>query len=1070
MKKYLLTIGCILLLIGLPLMAQAQWDVSPGETQYKYGVGESFTVEVALADSGADIDAMGLNFNYPDALLQYDSADFAGTLLEAWMFKDVTASSAGVLKVGGFTTTGIIVGPTTGVFVKLNFTVTAEGTGDFTIDGLTDDLAGGTTGSATFSTAPVSDFHLLVTEFAVTPTEGEFIEIYNGTGVEVDLTNYYVFDGIYNNDNDYVHLVDGTYTPYGSDFLAQFPAGATIADGEYQVIALDGTTFNTTYGFDADYELKGTSATTPDMVAPGTDYIGSNSGLTNSGELVVLFYWDGACDLVQDVDIVVWGDKNEAVDKTGVEKDGPDADTDASTYLDDTAIENQIAVPENPHAAGESVSRCSLEEVGEMTTGGNGIIGHDETSEDLATAFGVTTPTPGAENAPCPAGKVNVTFIANTATVPDTLGPNSVVQMRGDGGPLTWGGDSPVILENIEGDYWTATVEFDAGEEVMFKFYTNSQHSTVSSGVEWEHQGWEGDVATGNRLLTVGDSDTTLPLQFVNGWLAGVDQNATPYAAVENSFVVWVRVNMQGWEDFNSDAQIIGLRGSNTTDWGQTGEISWGTTYPLNQESDHVNAGSQQYSGRFFYSGAVHVPDQYAGGAIEFKVVVHNAGADLSEDWGNLVYESSLQNHVDVSGNDTTNYWFWLDNMKPIPTEHSDQVIVTWVADMSKALNEKGFAYGDTIQVRSGYFGTATEIRTKTMTRQGFSTAYSATDTIEATIGSYLDYQYYIIKNGVEYREIYYNFLYTGETTGEAERRMQDPISAAVITIEDILESESEVHRMPKFRNTSLLTQDVTVTFSCDLNPAVCQLSNTVEPDTLFDIQGNVDVWDPDAVMGMGLAINGPATGEWFTWGPAMMDEENHRMYDDGTHGDAVAGDGIFSIELLFSPDSGDVVGQEFKFGIGGGDNEGGYGNNHIENIDDTQSTFTIASQFGSIDPVSYWNWDYDNGECKDTDVEADEPIVIPDKFTLDQNFPNPFNPVTTISYKLPEDANVTLKVYNMMGHEVKTLVGMKKAAGIHNVEWDGTDNLGNVVSTGLYMYKIEAGNFKETKKMMLMK
>ena len=135
--------------------------------------------------------------------------------------------------------------------------------------------------------------HLLVTEFVVTPTDGEFIEIYNGTGATLDLTNYYICDAIYNNDNDYINIVDGTYTTYNSDFLAQFPAGAIIDDGEYQVIALDGAAFNTTYGFDADYELKATSETTPDMIAPGADYIGSSAGLSNDGEVIILYYWDG---------------------------------------------------------------------------------------------------------------------------------------------------------------------------------------------------------------------------------------------------------------------------------------------------------------------------------------------------------------------------------------------------------------------------------------------------------------------------------------------------------------------------------------------------------------------------------------------------------------------------------------------------------------------------------------------------------------------------------------------------------------------------------------------------------
>ncbi len=663
---------------------------------------------------------------------------------------------------------------------------------------------------------------------------------------------------------------------------------------------------------------------------------------------------------------------------------------------------------------------------------------------------------------------VQVTFLANTAAVPDTMQETSTVQMRGDTAPLTWDGASDAIFENIGGDYWQVTLDFVAGDTVNYKFYTHA-NDTVYAGVEWEHAGWEADVATGNRQLIVGDADTTLPLQFVNGWQGGVEQYEAPYTTNDSSFVFYVRVNMQGWDDFNPATHVVGLRGSNTDDWGQTGELSWGPTYPLTQEGNHPNGGSQQYNGTNFYSGAVHVPNKYAGKGVQFKVVVHNAGADLGEDWGNMVYNPSLEMNIPVTGADTTIHWFWYDNLRPVSVDHQDTVIVTFNADMSDAILNKGFSHGDTVQVRSGYYGTSAETRTKQMFRQGFSNVYSATDTIVTTLGERLTYQYYTIIDGVEYREVYYNFYYDGDNLGEAERRVYESLEANEVTIADDLASASEVHRMPLFRNVSVVQQEVLLTLTCDIRPAIYQV---LAGDTLFDIQSTREVNVADSILAWGVAVNGPLSGGWGTWGINLQDEEGRneavrRMFDDGTNGDAVAGDSIFTIQYTFYPDSGDVVGQEFKFGIGGGDNEGGFGNNHIENIDDSNPNATINAQFGSIDPLFYSAWDFDN-QGPATAIE--DLNVTPLTFELAQNYPNPFNPTTHIQYQLPKASDVKLTVFNVLGKEIVTLVNQKQNAGTYQLTWDGTNNAGLQVSSGVYFYKIEAGDFTKINKMMFIK
>ncbi|MFA7421894.1 MAG: FlgD immunoglobulin-like domain containing protein, partial [Melioribacteraceae bacterium] len=100
----------------------------------------------------------------------------------------------------------------------------------------------------------------------------------------------------------------------------------------------------------------------------------------------------------------------------------------------------------------------------------------------------------------------------------------------------------------------------------------------------------------------------------------------------------------------------------------------------------------------------------------------------------------------------------------------------------------------------------------------------------------------------------------------------------------------------------------------------------------------------------------------------------------------------------------------------------------------------------------------------------VEEEVVIPTKFSLEQNYPNPFNPTTLISYALPSNSFVTLKVYDMLGREIKTLVSKEVAAGSYSVNWNGDDNFGNKVSTGAYVYRITAGDFVSVKKMLLIK
>jgi len=233
----------------------------------------------------------------------------------------------------------------------------------------------------------VAALPLLLTEIVLAPSNGELIEIANPNASAVDLSTYYLSDA-----GVYFRIPGGAPVLDTADFIAKFPAGASIPGKGVITVSLDtAANFTTAYpGVTPTFALTGGSMTT----------VASNgvASLTNGGELVVLFRWDGATDLVRDVDIVLAGVPsvaNALVDKSGVTLDGPDADVTTTAYKTDArTLGAQATAP----ASGKSTKRTALESGYEMQSGaGNGLTGDDETSENTAMTWDstFTPPTPG---------------------------------------------------------------------------------------------------------------------------------------------------------------------------------------------------------------------------------------------------------------------------------------------------------------------------------------------------------------------------------------------------------------------------------------------------------------------------------------------------------------------------------------------------------------------------------------------------------------------------------------------------------------------------------------------------
>ena len=128
-----------------------------------------------------------------------------------------------------------------------------------------------------------------------------------------------------------------------------------------------------------------------------------------------------------------------------------------------------------------------------------------------------------------------------------------------------------------------------------------------------------------------------------------------------------------------------------------------------------------------------------------------------------------------------------------------------------------------------------------------------------------------------------------------------------------------------------------------------------------------------------------------------------------------------------------------------------------------------VGMSFGTnlIETGGFWTW-MPLGPYTAVEDESGEPR--PSRYVLHQNYPNPFNPLTNISYQLPVSGNVSLKVFNVSGQTVRSLIDSEQALGHYTVTWDGTDQEGNPVASGIYFYQLTCGQFREVRKMLLVK
>ena len=263
-----------------------------------------------------------------------------------------------------------------------------------------------------------------------------------------------------------------------------------------------------------------------------------------------------------------------------------------------------------------------------------------------------------------------------------------------------------------------------------------------------------------------------------------------------------------------------------------------------------------------------------------------------------------------------------------------------------------------------------------------------------------------------------------------------------------------------------ILTNDIVITTN-DLNQSEIHLPTlirTVTPPAAFDLRMPAD-GDTISVA----QETDTLTVSWTDAEDPDGDLVSYMLYIDGLP--LAAGmDGFEFVDTLLSADMVDTTGLDFDFYY--------------------QAILAELASIGATPTYFTVEWDVDATDGMDTTTSSNGPFTatldlgwlmgtddepaIPDVFSLQQNYPNPFNPVTTIRYDVPEMAMVTMEVYDILGRKVRTLVNHRHQPGYHAVIWNGLNDKGVPVSTGMYFYRITAegttDNFVSVKKLIMMK
>lgn len=658
---------------------------------------------------------------------------------------------------------------------------------------------------------------------------------------------------------------------------------------------------------------------------------------------------------------------------------------------------------------------------------------------------------------------VSVTFNVNTATMPDTLQPWHTIQVRGGlvgndasgtglGSQITWDAAS-MVTDNVGGDYWSITFDMSAGDTLNYKFWAGID--TATPLVNGGEQGWESGGNNQFILPSEAVGDTTVPLQWF-------ETRQAPFETESDSVTVFFRVNVGAQvqtEDFDPETYQVGVRGA-----GSFFAADWGT-------GNFLEKGAEQ-GDNLFYEGYVRAQKDSAAkaGNINYKFVFEDAA-------GEVTWESTPDRPVSIPSSDSTLHWVFFNDTAP-----SNAVIVDTELNFEVnvgILEGLGFfnASFDTVFVRGTFNSWNTDNQ---MTFSDVSGAYEGFNIpFKGVLESVVGYKYFVKWDESRDDEESVNYL-SGITAGESGWEEPGVTGGAdrtfMITDDAAQEKRSEFYN--GVQPQALLTPSnvsggaISVTFSVDMTPAT---NNTAQPFLPVSDSVFLFVDTPFFALTNNITVPGD-NGENFI--EATPEERERLRFTDDND------DMVYELTLDLVLPTLNHIGFRIAYGEPTSEdgslfaNGGGFaaGRRHYQyiqpmvvpdgdDLDDAPdvswpSTATLPTLTWAVDNLP---WDLPPDY---TLVSNEGETDVVEDFKLDQNYPNPFNPSTSIRFNLPNAANVNLTVYNLLGQKVATLInGKTMTSGTHSVTFDASS-----LSSGVYLYRLEAGSFVSNKRMTLIK
>ena len=488
------------------------------------------------------------------------------------------------------------------------------------------------------------------------------------------------------------------------------------------------------------------------------------------------------------------------------------------------------------------------------------------------------------------------------------------------------------------------------------------------------------------------------------------DSEYTPPADVNVTFQVNMSIKMRE-EVFIPAEDLVVVRG-NFNGWGGNNEEC------LDADGDSIYVGT-------FDIGT-------AEATIYYKYVISKAdGTDMWED--NIGGNREFANPY---GPMTLPVVYWDDDDEFSGVTKEGAILFT--VDM-EVWEDAGFFDRnlDSLEIRGGFNGWASG---DYLERFPGTMMYEKIMPVTNIVGNDIAYKYYLNYSDTS--------LWTQEDWGYEVPYTQGG-GNRLINFEGTMTQEAPIAYMNDIPHGGVIPagQTVTLTFNIDMNPALTLPTPFVPgTDTVTFLPQ-----DPHWAVGQGIE---PYTEDL----AEFTDTDGDGIY---TGSFDIHGPTIYGIEYAFRYGDQDIT-------EGGGFDYGRYRTRYIQpNPDGTfPDAYTFPLDTFKLDPPL----DVEEPPIKVAVDELINGLVRPESYELEQNYPNPFNPTTMITYSVPKLSHVTLKVYNMLGQEVATLVNTHKASGKYHTSWDAKDYAGRNVAGGVYFYRIEAGEYTKSMKMLLLK